>query len=81
MRGAGSGCLYKFVLQANWALKDQVRVDIHQEKLYDKVSTKYIPFWNKIWSYQLTVIVPAAVLLVEGEVKELALYLPGYGGL
>jgi len=23
----------KFVLQARWALKDQVRVDLHQEKL------------------------------------------------
>ena len=28
--------VFKFVLQA---LKDQVRVDLHQEKLYDKVST------------------------------------------
>ena len=43
---------------------------------------RYIPSCNKIWPHQLIVIVPAAtVLLVEGEVKELVLRLPGYGGL
>ena len=42
---------------------------------------RYIPFCNKIWFNQLIVMSLAAVLLFEGDVKELVPHLPGNGGL
>jgi len=57
----------------------------HEELIYTRkgfMNIRYIPFCNKIWFHQLIVLgPPAAVLLVEGEVKELVQYLPVNGGL